>query len=112
MSQESPEFSNNPRRTNTMLSPLRYSGRQDSSSVECCERDYDQRNNSPVKQIRVLIADDRALVRGGIRAQLDKVPELQIVAEASDGAEALRLIMQHQPDVAVIESAMSRLNGF
>ena len=65
-----------------------------------------------MKQIRVLIADDRALVRGGIRAQLDKVPELQIVAEASDGAEALRLIMQHQPDVAVIESAMSKLNGF
>jgi len=65
-----------------------------------------------VKQIRVLIADDRALIRGGIRAQLEKLPELQIVAEASDGAEALRLIKQHQPDVALIESAMSGLNGF
>ena len=65
-----------------------------------------------MKQIRVLIADDRALIRGGIRAQLEKLPELQIVAEASDGVEALRLIMQHQPDVALIESVMSGLNGF
>jgi DNA-binding NarL/FixJ family response regulator len=65
-----------------------------------------------VKEIRVLVADDRALIRGGIRAQLEKSPELQIVAEATDGPEALRLIRQHQPDVALIESAMSRLNGF
>ena len=65
-----------------------------------------------MKQIRVLIADDRALIRGGIRAQLGKVPEFQIVAEASDGAEALRLIKQYQPDVALIDGAMSRLNGF
>jgi DNA-binding NarL/FixJ family response regulator len=65
-----------------------------------------------VKQIRVLIADDRALIRGGIRAQLDKVPEFQIVAEASDGAEALRLIKKYQPDVALIQGAISRLNAF
>jgi DNA-binding NarL/FixJ family response regulator len=65
-----------------------------------------------VKQIRVLIADDHALIRGGIRAILEKLPELQIVAEAGDGAEALRLIKEHHPDVALIESAMSGLNGF
>ena len=65
-----------------------------------------------MKEIRVLIADDRALIRCGIRAQLQNLPELQIVAEASDGAEALRLISQLQPDVALIGSAMSRLNVF
>jgi DNA-binding NarL/FixJ family response regulator len=65
-----------------------------------------------VKEIRVLLADDRALIRGGIRALLEKIPELQIVAEASDGPEALRLIEQHQPDVALIESTISKLNGF
>jgi len=65
-----------------------------------------------VKEIRVLLADNHALIRGGIRALLEKVPELQIVAEASDGAEALRLIEQHQPDVALIESTISKLNGF
>jgi DNA-binding NarL/FixJ family response regulator len=65
-----------------------------------------------VKEIRVLLADDHALIRGGIRALLEKSPELQIVAEASDGPEALRLIEQHQPDVALIESTISKLNGF
>ena len=65
-----------------------------------------------MKEIRVLLADNHALIRGGIRALLEKVPELQIVAEASDGPEALRLIEQHQPDVALIESTISKLNGF
>ncbi len=65
-----------------------------------------------MKEIRVLVADDRTLIRGGIRAQLERLPGLQIVAEAGDGPEALRLIRQHQPDVALIESSMSKLNGF
>jgi len=65
-----------------------------------------------VKEIRVLVADDHALIRSGIRALIERHPELQIVAEAGDGPEALRLIRQHQPEVALIKSAMSRLNGF
>ena len=65
-----------------------------------------------MKQIRVLVAADHALVRGGICSLLEKVPELNIVAEAGDGPEALGLIMQHRPDVALIENAMSTLNGF
>ena len=65
-----------------------------------------------MKEIRVLIADDRTLIRGGIRAQLERLPGLQVVAEAGDGPEALRLIRQHQPDVALIESSMCKLNGF
>jgi DNA-binding NarL/FixJ family response regulator len=65
-----------------------------------------------VKEIRVLLAGSHALIRGGIRALLEKLPALQIVAEAIDGPEALRLIKQHQPDVALIESTISELNGF
>ena len=65
-----------------------------------------------MKKIRVLLADHQALIRGGIRAILERLPELEIVAEASDGPEALRLITQHRPDVALIESAMSGLNVF
>ena len=64
-----------------------------------------------MKEIRVLVADDHALIRTGIRALLERSPELQIVAEANDGPEALRLIEQHQPDVALIESAMSMPDG-
>jgi DNA-binding NarL/FixJ family response regulator len=94
-----------------MPNPLCYSGNKIRHRLNSLARDFDQRNYPPVKQIRVLIADARALIRGGIRAQLDKVPEFQIVGEAGDGAEALRLIRQHQPDVALIEGALSRLNG-
>jgi DNA-binding NarL/FixJ family response regulator len=65
-----------------------------------------------LKEIRVLLANDHALIRGGIRALLDKLPEVQIVAEAGDGHEALRLIRQHQPDVALIQNTISQLNGF
>jgi DNA-binding NarL/FixJ family response regulator len=65
-----------------------------------------------VKEIRILLADDRALIRGGIRALLEKLPGLQIVAEAGDGPEALRLIREQQPDVALIGSGISELNGF
>lgn len=65
-----------------------------------------------MKQIRVLVADAHTPIRGEIRALLDKRTELKIIAEASDGPEALRLIRKHQPDVALIESAISRLNGF
>ena len=64
-----------------------------------------------MKEIRVLVADDRALIRGGIRAQLERLPGLQIVAEASDGSEALRLIRQHQPDVALMETRLPDMSG-
>jgi len=64
-----------------------------------------------VKPIRVLLADEHTLERSGIRALLEKVPEVETVAEAGDGREALRLIKLHQPDVALIDIALPKLNG-
>jgi DNA-binding NarL/FixJ family response regulator len=64
-----------------------------------------------MKPIRVLIADDHTLVRAGIRALLEKLPGVQVVAEASDGREALRLVKTHQPDVVLMDIAMRGLNG-
>jgi DNA-binding NarL/FixJ family response regulator len=64
-----------------------------------------------VKPIRVLLADDHTLVRSGIRALLERVPEIRIVAEADDGREAMRLIKEHQPDVALMDIVMPGLNG-
>jgi DNA-binding NarL/FixJ family response regulator len=64
-----------------------------------------------VKRIRILIADGQTLVRSGIRALLERVPEVQIVREATDGRKALHLINLHQPDVALINVALPRLNG-
>jgi DNA-binding NarL/FixJ family response regulator len=64
-----------------------------------------------VSRIRVLLADDHALVREGIRSLLDGLADVQVVAEAADGREALRLVAQHQPDVALVDISMPGLNG-
>jgi DNA-binding NarL/FixJ family response regulator len=60
---------------------------------------------------RVLIADDHALVRAGIRALLEKVATVEVVAEAADGHEALDLTGKHQPDVVLMDIAMPGLGG-
>src|SRR5437899_2708581 len=60
---------------------------------------------------RVLIADDHALVRGGIRALLEKIPNTEVVAEASDGQEAVELTAKNQPDIVLMDIAMAGLNG-
>jgi DNA-binding NarL/FixJ family response regulator len=64
-----------------------------------------------VKKIRILIADDHTLVRAGIRALLDSLPETEVVAEAGDGRDALRLIEQLRPDLILMDVAMSGMNG-
>jgi DNA-binding NarL/FixJ family response regulator len=61
--------------------------------------------------IRVLLADDHTLVRAGFRAILEALPGIRVVAEAGDGREALRLIEQHRPNVALMDIAMPALNG-
>ncbi|MGY0020330.1 response regulator [Streptomyces sp. YJ-C3] len=63
------------------------------------------------REIRVLLADDHALVRRGVRLILDREPDLTVVAEAGDGAEALDLARTEQPDLAVLDIAMPRLTG-
>ena len=64
-----------------------------------------------MKPISILLVDDHALVRAGIRALLDKVPEVQVVAEAKDGREALRLIGESHPGLVLMDIAMPGLNG-
>lgn len=61
--------------------------------------------------IRVLLADDHAVVRAGIRQFLEQAPDIQVVAEADDGAMARTLIQQHQPDVAVLDIQMPQASG-
>ena len=61
--------------------------------------------------IRVLLADDHVLVREGLRAVLAREPDLQLVGEAGDGREALRVAETARPDVAVLDLAMPLLNG-
>jgi len=61
--------------------------------------------------IRVLLADDHAVVRAGIRQFLERAGDIQIVAEASDGEAAQTLIEQHRPDVAVLDIQMPKASG-
>jgi DNA-binding NarL/FixJ family response regulator len=63
------------------------------------------------KPVRVLLADDHKLVRAGFRAMLDSLGDVEIVGETGDGREALELIRQHRPDVALLDITMPSLTG-
>jgi DNA-binding NarL/FixJ family response regulator len=60
---------------------------------------------------RILLADDHALVRRGLRLVLDAAPDLEVVAEAADGVEAVELGLQERLDLAVLDVAMPRRTG-
>jgi DNA-binding NarL/FixJ family response regulator len=61
--------------------------------------------------IRVLLADDEAMVRAGVRAILGSDETIEVVAEAADGQEAVALTQRHRPDVAVLDIRMPRMDG-
>ncbi|MGW6490366.1 response regulator [Streptomyces sp. NPDC055056] len=61
--------------------------------------------------IRILLADDHALVRRGVRLILDQEPDLTVVAEAGDGAEAIALARANDVDLVVLDIAMPRMTG-
>ena len=63
------------------------------------------------ESIRVLLADDHAVVRAGIRQFLDHDPNITVIAEAEDGEEARQLIEKHRPDVAVLDIQMPKATG-
>ena len=65
----------------------------------------------PSSTIRVLLADDHAVVRAGIRQFLEQADDIQVVAEADDGDAAKALISEHQPDVAVLDIQMPKATG-
>src|SRR5258708_7242116 len=60
---------------------------------------------------RVVLADDHNLVRAGLRALLERLPDVEVVGEAANGREALALIVELKPDLALLDIGMPELNG-
>lgn len=69
-------------------------------------------NSAPIHpQISLVIADDHEVIRDGIRARLQEVPDLKIIAEAKNGSEAIEQIARYNPDVVMLDISMPILNG-
>jgi DNA-binding NarL/FixJ family response regulator len=67
--------------------------------------------DAPLTQLRVMIADDHGVVRSGIRLLLQQEPGIEVIAEASDGAEAVEVALREKPDLCVLDVAMPKLTG-
>jgi DNA-binding NarL/FixJ family response regulator len=67
--------------------------------------------SSPTASTTVLLADDQALIRAGLRALLDAQPDLRVVGEAGDGDEAFRLVSELVPDVVLMDIRMPGVDG-
>ena len=64
-----------------------------------------------MENLRIVLADDHTLFRQGLRRVLEEQPGWQVIADASDGAAAVRMTLERQPHVAIMDIAMPRLNG-
>jgi DNA-binding NarL/FixJ family response regulator len=61
--------------------------------------------------MRLLVADDHGIMRGGLRLLLDRQPDMEVVAEACDGIEAVELALRERPDICILDVAMPRMTG-
>jgi DNA-binding NarL/FixJ family response regulator len=61
--------------------------------------------------MKILIADDHGIVRGGLKLLIDRQPDMEVVAEAEDGVEAFERALQARPDLCVLDVSMPRLTG-
>ncbi len=91
----------------SMMKSRRLKPRSDPATLTVVAKRPKRPAKSPV---RILLADDHAIVRDGLRSLLSS-DGLQVVAQATDGREAVRLAREHQPDLAILDVSMPMLNG-
>jgi len=65
----------------------------------------------PVKRLRIVLADDHVTMRHGLRLLIDSEPDMQVIADVSDGSEAVRHALVMKPDVVVMDISMPGING-
>lgn len=75
------------------------------------DRNTENRGANESRPIRVLIADDHAVLRAGLRMLLDAEPDLEVIGEAGDGLEAIERTKRSSPDVVLLDVAMPRCGG-
>jgi DNA-binding NarL/FixJ family response regulator len=61
--------------------------------------------------LRILVADDHGIVRSGVKLLLDRQPDMEVIAEAEDGVDAVEQVIKHKPDVAILDVSMPRMTG-
>jgi DNA-binding NarL/FixJ family response regulator len=61
--------------------------------------------------VRIVIADDHGIVRSGVKLLLDRQPDMEVVAEAEDGVDAVEKVIDQRPDVAILDVSMPRMTG-
>ena len=61
--------------------------------------------------MRLLVADDHGIMRSGLRLLLDRQPDMEVVAEAADGIEAVKLALRERPDICILDVGMPRMTG-
>jgi CheY-like chemotaxis protein len=64
-----------------------------------------------MEKIRIIIADDHAVVREGTRTLLEREEDMEVIGEARDGEEAVKIIEKYKPDVAILDISMPKLSG-
>ena len=70
-----------------------------------------EKKNENTGNIQVLVVDDHAIIRKGIRAVLDLIPDIDLVGEAENGAQAVKLALELKPDVILMDLMMPEING-
>src|SRR5215470_3703222 len=93
------------RAARSRLHPEREAARRSRRRSPCTSR------GSAMASIRVVLADDHALMRAGLRAILSGLPDIEVVGEAADGRMATELCARHKPDIVLLDVSMASLNG-